>query len=72
MTAKDQQANKEAGHTANAPLTNAELAAVRQSVKRRSPLGGAAWTRRTARRLRLNALLNPSGRPLTRQTEQTQ
>jgi putative transposase len=50
----------------NAPMTEAEIQAVRHSVNRGTPFGEAAWVRRTAKRLGLEASLNPRGRPRTR------
>jgi putative transposase len=47
----------------NAPLTQSELAAVRRSVHRGNPLGGAAWSERTVGRLGLESTLRPQGRP---------
>jgi putative transposase len=45
------------------PLSEAELEALRRSVRRGTPLGDAAWTLRTARRLGLEFTLRPRGRP---------
>lgn len=45
------------------PQTEAELAALRQSVLRGAPFGGADWTADTARRLGLESTLRPRGRP---------
>jgi putative transposase len=50
------------GHV-DAAETEAELAALRRCVVRGSPYGGAAWQKRTARRLGLESSLNPLGRP---------
>lgn len=47
----------------NQPQTEAELAAVRQSVQRGCPFGSPTWQRETARRLGLEATLQPRGRP---------
>jgi len=47
----------------NAPETDAELASLRQSVNRCTPLGAPAWVIRTAARLGLEASLRPRGRP---------
>jgi putative transposase len=47
----------------NAPLTEAELDAVRRAIQRGSPLGGDAWQRTAARRLGLQSTLRPRGRP---------
>ncbi len=45
------------------PLTVAELARVRHSIERGTPLGEAGWVERTAKRLGLEASLRPRGRP---------
>ncbi|MDF0676355.1 MAG: hypothetical protein P0120_18770 [Nitrospira sp.] len=50
----------------NAPMTDTEVAALRHSVNRGTPFGSAAWVQRTARRLGLEASVNPRGRPRTR------
>ena len=47
----------------NRPETEAELAAVRQSVVRGAPFGSPAWSVRTAVTLGLEAALRPRGRP---------
>ena len=47
----------------NGPQTEAELAAVRRSVQRGSPLGEASWSAETVRRLGLESTLRPQGRP---------
>ena len=47
----------------NRPQTDAELAALRRSVERGCPFGGAAWVKRTASRLGLDTTLRPRGRP---------
>ncbi|MDH5670026.1 MAG: transposase [Nitrospira sp.] len=47
----------------NAPMTDAEVDALRRSVNRGTPFGADPWVRRTARRLGLEASLNPRGRP---------
>jgi putative transposase len=47
----------------NEPMTEAEVEAVRHSLLRGAPYGEAAWRKRTARRLGLEASLNPRGRP---------
>lgn len=47
----------------NRPLTDAELAAVRQSIDRGRPYGDDAWNERTTRRLGLETTLRPRGRP---------
>jgi putative transposase len=45
------------------PQTEAESAALRQSVLRGAPFGGASWTADTARRLGLESTLRLRGRP---------
>jgi REP-associated tyrosine transposase len=47
----------------NAPQTEVELQAVRQSVARGSPFGDETWREETARRLALESTLHPRGRP---------
>jgi REP-associated tyrosine transposase len=47
----------------NAPQTEAELEAVRRSVRRGSPFGNPDWQRTTAQRLGLQTTLRPRGRP---------
>jgi putative transposase len=47
----------------NAPQTQAELAAVRRSVRRGSPFGDEPWSAKTVRRLGLESTLRPQGRP---------
>jgi putative transposase len=47
----------------NEPLTEAELAAVRQSVDRGRPFGESTWKDRAVRRLNLESTLRPQGRP---------
>ena len=47
----------------NTPQTEAELKAVRQSMKRGSPFGDDSWTDRTVRRLGLESTIRPQGRP---------
>jgi putative transposase len=47
----------------NAPQTEAELAAIRRSVQRGSPLGSEAWVQATAQALGLTSTLRPRGRP---------
>jgi putative transposase len=47
----------------NRPLTEAELAAVRQCAQRERPYGDDAWVHGTADRLGLRSTLNPRGRP---------
>jgi putative transposase len=45
------------------PQTEAELAALRQSVTRGNPYGEGPWQERTAKRLGLQSTLRPRGRP---------
>ena len=45
------------------PLTGAEIANVRTSIRRDRPLGDSAWTRELANRLNLLGTLKPRGRP---------
>lgn len=45
------------------PQTDAELDAVRTSIKRGRPFGNAAWVTRVAKRLDLGSTLRPRGRP---------
>jgi putative transposase len=47
----------------NLPQTEAELKAIRHSVQRGAPFGGAQWQVRTAHRLGLDWTLRPRGRP---------
>ena len=47
----------------NAPLTEAELGAVRRSIERGTPLGDANWCDRTIARLGLETTVRPRGRP---------
>jgi len=47
----------------NAPQTEAELEAVRQSVQRGCPFGDESWSARAVRRLGLQSTLRPRGRP---------
>jgi putative transposase len=47
----------------NTPQTEAELAAIRRSVQRGSPLGSEAWVQAAARALGLTSTLRPRGRP---------
>jgi putative transposase len=51
----------------NRPETPEELEALRRSVIRGTPYGGAAWQKRTAARLGLESSLRPRGR-LKRET----
>lgn len=50
----------------NTPQTEAELQAVRQSVKRGCPFGDESWSAEAAARLRLESTRRPQGRPKTR------
>jgi len=47
----------------NQPQTDAELAAVREAVRRGRPYGGEIWLRREVARLGLELTLRPRGRP---------
>jgi putative transposase len=47
----------------NKPQSQAELDAIRHSVKRGTPYGGADWIGQTAVRLQLSHTLRPRGRP---------
>jgi putative transposase len=47
----------------NQPQTEAELIAIRRSVKRGQPYGGDRWVRATAERLGLQSTLRERGRP---------
>jgi putative transposase len=49
----------------NGPLTEAELAAVRQCAHRERPYGESAWVHGMADRLGLRSTLNPRGRPVS-------
>ena len=51
------------GEHVERPQTEAELAAVRQAVRRGSPFGSAAWQQETAGRLGLQSTLKSRGRP---------
>jgi len=46
----------------NAPMTEAEVAAIRLSLRRDRPYGSKAWTSATASRLGLESSLRPRGR----------
>jgi putative transposase len=50
----------------NEPLTAAELAAVRRSAQRGTPLGESSWIEATSQRLGLASTLRPRGRPQVR------
>jgi putative transposase len=47
----------------NAPQTEAELTALRQSVNRGTPFGDEPWSVRATRRLGLESTIRPRGRP---------
>ena len=47
----------------NRPETEAELQAIRQSVKRGQPFGSEGWVDQTAKRPGLGQTLRPQGRP---------
>ena len=47
----------------NAPQTEAELQAIRRSLRRGSPYGSAYWTEQTAKQLGLESTLRVRGRP---------
>jgi len=47
----------------NTPQTEAELAAIRQSMLRGNPFGDEAWSERATSRLGLETTLRPRGRP---------
>jgi putative transposase len=47
----------------NTAMTEAEEAAVRQSIRRGQPLGSGPWVLETAQRLGLGSTLRPRGRP---------
>src|SRR5207247_236883 len=55
----------------NEAQSEAELAAVRESVRRGRPFGDVAWQRRTARRLGLESTLRPRGRPRKPQSQES-
>lgn len=50
----------------NEPLTDKELAAIRRSAQRGSPLGDATWMESIVQRLGLESTLRPRGRPQVR------
>ena len=54
----------------NEAQSEAELAAVRESVRPGRPFGDVAWQRRTARRLGLESTLRPRGRPRKPQSQE--
>jgi putative transposase len=47
----------------NGPQTEAELSAVRRSVRRGSPFGETPWSEEMVGRLGLESTLRPQGRP---------
>ena len=47
----------------NAAVNEKELEAIRQCIRRGSPLGDPAWVESTAQRLDLESTLRPRGRP---------
>jgi REP-associated tyrosine transposase len=47
----------------NAPQTDGELKAARQSVQRGNPFGDESWSEQTVQRLGLESTLRPRGRP---------
>ena len=47
----------------NRPQSDAELEAIRRSLRRGQPYGGDAWTTRIAEKLGLESTLRPRGRP---------
>jgi putative transposase len=47
----------------NEPQNEAEIEALRESIRRRRPYGSELWARRTARKMDLEASLRPVGRP---------
>jgi putative transposase len=51
----------------NRAQSEAELNALRQSIRRGAPYGAAQWQARTATRLNLEWTLRPRGRPLKRE-----
>ena len=53
----------------NQPQTEAELEAIRRSVRRGQPYGGEAWVHATAQRLGLESSLRSRGRPRKEEAE---
>ena len=47
----------------NQPQTESEVAAIRRSVNRGTPLGSPAWTERTVKQMGLEVTTRPRGRP---------
>jgi putative transposase len=47
----------------NGPMTEAELEAIRRSVRRGQPLGSESWARRVAKAMGLESTFRPIGRP---------
>lgn len=56
----------------NEAQTEAELEAVRRAVTRNCPFGSEDWTKAVARRLGLDAALNPLGRPKKREASEVE
>ena len=54
----------------NQPESEAEVAALRRCVQRGAPFGEESWTVATAKRLRLESSLRPTGRPRKRPAEE--
>ena len=54
----------------NEPQTEAEVESLRECIRRRRPYGDDSWTRRTARKMDLEASLHPRGRPPKKQAGQ--
>ncbi|HUG90462.1 MAG TPA: hypothetical protein VML55_06495 [Planctomycetaceae bacterium] len=50
----------------NRPQSEAEVKAVRHSIRRSTPFGSSQWQIRTAKRLGLEWTLRPRGRPRKR------
>ena len=51
----------------DSPQSEAELAALRRSLKRGCPYGEASWPKKTVGRLGLESTLRPQGRPRNRE-----
>jgi len=47
----------------DAPQTSAEVAALREHIRRGRPYGDRTWTTATAAKLHLESTLHPRGRP---------
>lgn len=54
----------------NSPLTEAELTSLRRSVRRGQPYGNDDWVQQTAKQLRLESTLRPTGRPRKQPAEE--